>query len=379
MENPFVYGEAVTGGNFCNRRKELGKLSRDLKDSQKVFLISSRKMGKTSLIKTALNKLKNEGFVTVFLDLEGFSSYKNFLDAYLSALTKESTAIDKIFAFVRGILPGIRIEFKTDESGHPAVSLGYSRSGTELEKAAGKIYDLPEAIFKKRKKKVLIVFDEFQEILKLNSGGIEAALRRSIQHQRNTGYVFAGSKRNLLMEMVSSPHRPFYKIGPIMHLAKIPENEFFKFIKKKFAETKLDVSDKFIRKIIETAENIPYYVQMLAHELWDYGILKKKLNERSIPIVLQELIEQHSQNFHLEWSRMILSKRRLLEAIATVGGDNVLSKEFLEKNELDYPSAVHRTLQTLTKDGYLEREDNGAYYITDLLLREWIKRNKHAV
>jgi hypothetical protein len=81
MNNPFIYGEAVTDENFCNRVEEINKLKIDLMDSQKVFLISARKMGKTSLIKTVLAHLKRKGSITVFIDLEGFSSAQ--IDTYL--------------------------------------------------------------------------------------------------------------------------------------------------------------------------------------------------------------------------------------------------------------------------------------------------------
>lgn len=372
MNNPFVYGEAVTDENFCNRVEEINKLKMDLMNSQKVFLISSRRMGKTSLIKTVLARLKGEGLITVSIDLEAFSSYKGFLDNYLSALMNEVAPADRMLTFLRNLLPGIRIEFKVDEAGNPLLSLGYSRSEPELEKVAAKIYALPGKITMKRKRKVVVVFDEFQEILKLNGKEIEGILRAAIQHQRDVGYIFAGSKRRLLTDMVSSPERPFYKIGPAMYLKRIPEDELFQFVKARFRSTKVKILDRVLRKIIEVAENIPYYVQMLSHELWDYGILKKEIREKDIQIVLNQLISQQSQYFYLEWSRLILSKRRLLKAIATCGGRNILSKKFLTRNELEYPSSVHRTLLALSKEGYLDRE-NDNYYITDLLFREWIK------
>ena len=61
-----------------------------------------------------------------------------------------------------------------------------------------------------------------------------------------------------------------------MYSKKIPEEEFFPFIKTRFASTGVTISDRTVRKIIKTVENIPYYVQMLAHELWDYSILSKQ-------------------------------------------------------------------------------------------------------
>ncbi len=49
MNNPFVYGEAVTDEYFCGRVEEINKLKIDLANSQKIFVISARKMGKTSV------------------------------------------------------------------------------------------------------------------------------------------------------------------------------------------------------------------------------------------------------------------------------------------------------------------------------------------
>ncbi len=54
MENPFVYGEVVPAGAFVDRHDELKRLAADLVAGQKVFLISPRRYGKSSLISRAL-------------------------------------------------------------------------------------------------------------------------------------------------------------------------------------------------------------------------------------------------------------------------------------------------------------------------------------
>lgn len=372
MENPFVYGESVTGENFCNRKEEINKLERDLLSSQKIFLISARKLGKTSLIKAALERIKKKGLLTVFLDLEGFSSYKQFLDAYLLSLTQQATVLDKTLSFLRQIIPGIRIDFTVDEIGQPSLSLGYEYSSPEFDKIARKIYALPAVIAKKRRKKLVVVFDEFQEILKLNGENIEATLRASIQHQRQAAYVFAGSKKHLLSSMVSSPERPFYKIGPVMRLGKIPQKDFFNFVKSRFLSTKIKIFDEAINNLIDRAENVPYYIQMFAHELWDHVITSKEIKPDDLEIVISRLVKQSSPNFHQEWSRLILAKRHLLQAIALSGGKNIFSGDYLKKNKLGLPSAVRRTLLSLVDEGHLDREEN-EYFFNDLLFREWIR------
>ena len=54
MTNPFVYGEVVPPTAFVDREDELDRLTRDLLAGQKVFLISPRRYGKSSLVRQAL-------------------------------------------------------------------------------------------------------------------------------------------------------------------------------------------------------------------------------------------------------------------------------------------------------------------------------------
>jgi len=370
MKNPFIYGEPVFGGNFCNRKEEIKKLKNDILSCQKIFLISSRRMGKTSLIKTAIDQISAKEIISISMDLEEFSSYREFLNTYLSLLVEKSTPENKILGFLRQVLSGLRINFKIDEIGKPVISLDYNQPiNAELD---SKIFNLPEIIASKQNKKLVVVFDEFQEILKLNRKNIEGKLRAHIQHHRNVAYVFAGSKRHLLNEMINSQDKPFYRIGPVMYLEKINEDIFLKFAKDKLKASGIKISDEALQRVIKLAENIPYYTQLLLHELWDSKIDKGLISEKDVQLVLSQVVHLYSQNFHLEWSRMILSKRQLLKAISLYGGKQILSGDYLKKNNLGLPSSVRRTLLSLVEDGYIDKE-NGEYFFADILFREWIK------
>jgi uncharacterized protein len=65
MDNPFVYGEVVPAAAFVDREGELKRLSADLLTGQKVFLISPRRYGKSSLISRSLAKAGHAGCLTV--------------------------------------------------------------------------------------------------------------------------------------------------------------------------------------------------------------------------------------------------------------------------------------------------------------------------
>src|SRR5438132_6935094 len=95
MQNPFVYGEVVPAAAFVNRVAELDRLVGDLTAGQKIFLISPRRYGKSSLIRQALAALSRSGVLTVEVTVSSFSSYVAFLEGYARALMAAETRWDR--------------------------------------------------------------------------------------------------------------------------------------------------------------------------------------------------------------------------------------------------------------------------------------------
>src|SRR4029077_19695653 len=93
--NPFVYGEVVPAAAFINRVAELDRLTDDLAAGQKVFLISPRRYGKSSLIRHALAAMARRGALTVEVTVSSFSSYVAFLEGYARALLGAETKWDR--------------------------------------------------------------------------------------------------------------------------------------------------------------------------------------------------------------------------------------------------------------------------------------------
>src|SRR6266446_7464539 len=114
MENPFVYGEVVPRGAFIDRIVELDRLVRDLAAGQKVFLISPRRYGKSSLIRQALAAVARRGSLTVDVTVSSFSSYVAFLEGYARALVAAETRWDRARAWLREAIRSARVEVGAD-------------------------------------------------------------------------------------------------------------------------------------------------------------------------------------------------------------------------------------------------------------------------
>ncbi len=94
-DNPFVYGEVVPGDAFVGRAAEMDRLVGDLTACQKVFLISPRRYGKSSLIRHALAALARRGALTIDVTVSSHSSYLAFLEGYARALASAESRWDR--------------------------------------------------------------------------------------------------------------------------------------------------------------------------------------------------------------------------------------------------------------------------------------------
>src|SRR5213592_3463623 len=109
MDNPFVYGEVVPVAAFVDRVIELDRLIGDLAAAQKVFLISPRRYGKSSLIRHALAAMARRGALTVEVTVSSFSSYVAFLEGYARALAAAETKWDRVRSWLRETIKSARV------------------------------------------------------------------------------------------------------------------------------------------------------------------------------------------------------------------------------------------------------------------------------
>ncbi len=110
--NPFVYGEIVTAGTFADRQGERDRLRGDLAAGQKVFLISPRRYGKSSLIRDVMRGLAKDGVLTVEVTVAASSSYVGFLEAYARALVAADTPAGRVQRWVSDLLKTLRPEVR---------------------------------------------------------------------------------------------------------------------------------------------------------------------------------------------------------------------------------------------------------------------------
>ena len=385
--NPFVYGEVVPAAAFINRVAELERLVGDLAAGQKVFLISPRRYGKSSLIRQALAAMARRGALTVDVTVSSFSSYVAFLEGYARALVAAETTWDRARTWLRGAISSTRIDVGADlrpgaggragggQAGPPLrVAFPNARTDRDISRLAQEVFALPARLAETRRRRVVVALDEFQAIAGFNGGSVEHALRAAVQHQRDVGYVFAGSEPSL-MERMLGPKRPFYKAGPVMRLEKIPADEFAASIDARFTRSGMRPEEGLGAAIVDLAGNLPYDVQRLAHETWDEvrGRGRRRATLEDLHQALKRLLTEQQMMFEGTWQRLTLAQRAVLRAAVLEDGRGLLSADVRARHRLGGPSTVQAALAALVRDDLLAREAE-RYAVVDSLLREWVAR-----
>jgi len=375
--NPFVYGEVVTAAAFADRESERDRLARDLGEGQKVFLISPRRYGKSSLIRDVMKRLAAKRILTVEVTVAASSSYVGFLEAYARALLSADTPVGGVRRWAAELLSAVHPQLRFDpQPGGATVSLSFPavRSARDIARLADEVFALPARIAEARRQRLAIALDEFQAITAFDDANVEQALRAAVQQQRSVGYVFAGSEPSLMERMIMSK-RPFYKAGPVVRLGKIDERVFATFIETKFAQSGIRPEDGLGGAIVELAENVPYDVQRLAHETWDdvRAAGRKTATLDDLHLTLGRLLDEQHTMFEEAWQRLTLAQRGVLRAIVLESGRELLSAGVRDRHRLPAASSVQSALAALVRQDIVMK-DQGRYVVNDSLYREWMAR-----
>ena len=371
MKNPFVYGETVTGDNFCNRIQEINELVNDIINGMNVIIFSPRRYGKTSLINQVLEIARQKGILSFYVDLFPAVNKQKFIEIYARAISsgltgKTSRIVKKLKEYFPRIIPKVVM----DEQ-----SVQFEFGFDHRDSLSPHIDDLLEAgkkVADQHNQNAVVVFDEFQEIANFDDQEIERKMRSVFQHHRNVSYIFMGSKMHLMRDIFNNPNRPFYKSGKHFPLGKIDSIELVNFAARKFETTGINIAEQELIEIIEVTECHPYYFQMLCHVLWEIALDDKAVKLSHIEEAVKILISRESSAYMAIWESLTAKQKNLLVALMQEHSPEIYSRRFLEKHGLGAPSSLQKATKKLISMELIQQA-NGSYELVDLFFKRWVR------
>jgi len=363
--NPFRFGNVVTGEYFTNREKEIKEIVSETKAGQHIVLMSPRRYGKSSLVNEAM---KISGMKWFRINMELIADEVDLANYYVRNALSLSK-FEKIKHYLKSlkIQPYIQIQPTTNE-----ISVSFSAERKDISTLLSDSLQLPETIARSMRKKVVIVFDEFQEIRRI-SPMLERKMRGIFQYHQNITYIFIGSQESMIREIFQNKKNPFYKFGRHISLHKIPVAEFSNFVIKRFSSQKIDAHG-IVQDILKFTDCHPYYTQQLCHEIYILSE-KKTLTKGIINKAIDQITTEHHADYSRWWNSLTNTERKVIIGIAS-GNYNPTSQEFIRKYGIKSASTSGSVVSKLIALGTLVKKNREKIKIEDPFWKEWILKNR---
>ena len=337
--NPFKYGSIVLGKDFCGRKNLLKQITGYMEVSQNIVVFGERRIGKSSLVYEAIRKLKGTGIL--YMDLLGIKSVDAMCKRMLRAIVTFEKNLNWTTKIIK-ILSHLRPTITTD----PVTSMPIISFDASVELKADSIQEVLDLIKSiSKKKRFVVVFDEFQDILNTNDSDEAISLLRSkIQFHNNIPYVFVGSIRHKMDEIFTSPDSAFFKSAIPITVYPLSYKEFSRFLIKKFEKGRRKVSGETLKQVFEIANNITGDIQQFCEALWEVTPERDAVSHDKLKVALELIFSREQKSYEAFVSLLTDFQLKCLTAIARKGGKKVYAIDFMKEVGPHSSASVNRAI-----------------------------------
>lgn len=370
MNIPFNYGRIVEDIDFTDRTEESAQLVNNFLSLTNTAIISPRRWGKSSLVAKAISTVRDQQTDLLFVRMNVFKCedsqefYRLFAKRMLEEISSNSeTLLANAREFIARLFPKLTI---SDPFGQYELSLGVD---VKTDPIGEDILDLPQQIASKRKRRIVVCIDEFQQVGEFKDAKkFQKTLRSHWQNHSDVAYVLYGSKKHMMLHIFGEYNSPFYRFGDMMFLPKIANEEWKKYIVRRFEETGKTISAGTAGYLAEQVENHPYYVQQLSQYTW------LRTQDISTTAIVDEALQAMLDSLNLQFVNLMDSlteKQRNFLCAVCDGVKNFSSTETLRLYKLGTSGNI-RILKNALKKHDLIDVTGKEIQIQDPLFRRWI-------
>lgn len=372
-KNPFFTGTIAPGQPFCNRIKEQHTLMQHADSGMNVVLFAPRRYGKTSLVQRVQARLEKEnGHCVIYAQFFRLMSVDDLVDrlakAIFKGLHRHLSLLEKGRRFLR-YFPTFSVGFSLNPDGTPGISVSPTERRMEsLDRLESLLSDI-SLFLENEDTQVTIALDEFQDIVDLKDGRVEALLREHIQRHRAT-YIFLGSRRRVLQEIFTAKERPFYQSATMMELAPLPHGELVEFICDQFAHAGKTCPQENAIKLVDLVRQYPYYAQALAYRA--FSLCTKTCTDENITTAYSEMMDNERYGYQAIVQSLSAAHLKFLCAISSQPFAQITSSDFLQKHGLSLGGVQHATRHLRDMD-IIEKINEG-WTVVDPIFEDWLRR-----
>src|SRR5689334_16083004 len=230
-----------------------------------------------------------------------------------------------------------------------AIEFGPLAIQEDQDRVLQHLLELPEQFGRERDKRVVVMLDEFQEIVTLDPS-LPALLRATIQTQEYVAYAFLGSRKHLMTRVFTDRNEPLYRSARPLPLGPIPPVDFATFIRRTFESTEVWIDEAAIERIVSITDGHPHDTQELAHFAWERGDDRGSVvTVADVDAALMDVVRAEDAHYTTLWESLTRAQRAVVQALATDPTASPYSHEFRSRHQLGSAATVQRSIQAVVE------------------------------
>jgi hypothetical protein len=366
-ENPFHYTQPVPREEVIDREDATDLLLTWAGDALNGRVTGPRRYGKTSLLRKVLRDASDiGGWLPVYVDFFGVLSTGDVAERIERAYTSQLHG--PMATWFRAVRRSLK----------PIVRVGTRGTGAQVDLSGGEAtllerLALPVRVAERSGLRVLVVFDEFQDVLTAQAR-IDAVIRSEIQHhQAAASYIFAGSDVGMMRQLFGDRRRAFYAQARPLDLTPLAPEAVAAHLEAAFAASGRELGPGALALLLDVAAGHPQRTMLLAHHLWELtppgGVAEETTFVRALDTAMAELAEE----FRVTWSSLSVNERRVLGRLGDGAG-----RLYTRSAAAPGPrGSLRYAVNALERAGVMVRPGpGGRWQFVDPLFARWVRAGR---
>lgn len=378
--------DPLPADQLIGRRQDVTDLMTALEARTHRILAAPRRTGKTSVCRAVLAALRERGFYTVSVDLWGAADQIEFASALIAQTISNRPALKRLPHAMKegGRKAAEAVQMvasaKLSEEFGQEVELAWrpSLADRDSRRYVRFALGLPQQIAEKDGKRIVVFFDEFQNVLELEPTGgtkdpnaLQKLMRTTFQDAGACSFMFAGSIEHMIRRVFSA-EEPLGHFGGFHDLSPISAEDWREGIAERLAQDRCAISPDALTLIVELGELHPRATMLIAQKAHIAAV------ERGRHDIDGDLIRfGHAEARRQERSR----HQSFIDRVRGLGGKKTgplalkTIKKLARQEEIyrgsEDKKAINRAVERLRDAGFIERKER-AWRIPDPLLRLYL-------
>jgi uncharacterized protein len=377
--NPFTFGDLALDEAFTDREDELRELTSDMLNGQNVLVYAPRRYGKSSLVLRAAQDALRRKALVGYCDLMKTPTKERFAAALAKTIYADiASLVDQAFERAADLFRGLRVIPTMDvdpTDGSLRFSFQAGRRKEDIDDTIERLLELLGELAAERKRRVVIIFDEFQEVLALDKR-FPNLMRAVFQAQPEVSHVYLGSKRHLLERIFNDRNEPFWRSAKQLEIGPIPPAKFSRFLHQRFGASGKRIADQAVERLLRSTAGHPYGTQELAYFVWELVTPGSEAFVADVEEALARVVRSEHNHFAQLWDDAPPAQRLLLLALVAEPTGSVYSAGYHSRHELPSNPTLQTALAALIKKELVGRSSDGEYRVIETFFSEWLQREQ---